>query len=284
MIGWGSGQLQIDALADEIQPLWSVGSVPRLRVDSNDHIKGVAMICESNLQEKSAKLSYPSLNSGDTAETVWLGPPLLRLATVDLSLPRYALDGCSLALFSDPLLAEKFYCLHAGGIDLISLHFLPFSSPQDETDKIEKAPSVFPILANGNGEAGSTSALCGFVAISNTYGHSQLVGITPSYECIVLESKLWSEATPLHYSMDILSAGTSDSADIPEVISKELLSGPTSIVVPTSTTLRFLTADSIEGRSTLHQYIKLFHENYVEYAHKVTTRMDFIVNYCISPA
>ena len=64
------------------------------------------MICESNLQDLSAKLSHPSLNISDNA--VWLGPPLLRLATVDLALPRNALDNCLLALFPDPLLAERF--------------------------------------------------------------------------------------------------------------------------------------------------------------------------------
>ena len=276
VIGWNSGQLQIDALADEVQPLWNTGSLPRLRVDSCGRVKGVAMICESNLRESSTKLSHSSLNINDTEETVWLGPPLLRLATVDLALPRTALDNCLLALFPDPLLAERFYCLHGAGIDLISLHFLPFSNLLDETEKIERAPSVLPILTTCPGESWSMSALCGFAAIADACGHSQLVGITPSYECIVLESKYWTEATPIHYSMDIQSAGSSDTTDSLDVISKDLLSGPKAIVVPPLTNLRSLTADSIEGRSTLHQYIKLFHENYVEYAHKVTTKLIFL--------
>ena len=100
---------------------------------------------------------------------------------------------------------------------------------------------------------------------------------------MVLESKYWTEATPIPYSMVIQSAGSSDTADCPDVISKELLSGPKAIVVPSLTNLRSLTADSIEGRSTLHQYIKLFHENYVEYAHKVTIKTNFAVNYCLLP-
>ncbi|KAL2541729.1 Nuclear pore complex protein [Abeliophyllum distichum] len=44
---WSGGQLQIDALADEIQPVWKVGSAPHVSVDSYDHILGAAMICES---------------------------------------------------------------------------------------------------------------------------------------------------------------------------------------------------------------------------------------------
>jgi hypothetical protein len=74
---WSSGELQIDALADEIQPGWEVGSSTRLFVDSNDCILGVAMICES----VSSDLSF--LKSDQTPDrTVLLGypPALLRLA------------------------------------------------------------------------------------------------------------------------------------------------------------------------------------------------------------
>lgn len=267
--GWSSGQLQIDALADEVQPRWNIGSSPRLHVDSYGRIIGVAMICESNLQEFCGKLNHPSLDISDTID--WLGPPLLRLATVDLALPRYALDNCLLVLYPDSLLPERFYCIHGAGIDLISLHFLPFSDLLSGEDKIEKEPSIIPILTTAHGESCSTSAFCAFVTIVDTRAHAQLVAITQNFECIVLESKVWTEATIFDSGTDIQSAGSTDTTDIPEVISKELLSGPKAVVVPPLTTLRSLSADSIEGRSMLHQYIKLFHENYVEYAHKVTT-------------
>ncbi|KAG6765438.1 hypothetical protein POTOM_029480 [Populus tomentosa] len=78
---WSGGQMQIDALADEIQPVWMVGSPPRLRVNSQDHIIGLAMLCESISGELPVvKLDQPHDN------TVWLGhpPPLLTLAIVDL--------------------------------------------------------------------------------------------------------------------------------------------------------------------------------------------------------
>ncbi|KAG0465231.1 hypothetical protein HPP92_019395 [Vanilla planifolia] len=52
------------------------------------------------------------------------------------------------------------------------------------------------------------------------------------------------------------------------------LSGPRAIIIPPSTSLRSLNPDSIEGRSTLHHHIKLFHENYVEYAHKVYIELE----------
>ena len=36
---WGSGQLQVDALADEIQPQWNIGIPTRLNVDSHGQIR-----------------------------------------------------------------------------------------------------------------------------------------------------------------------------------------------------------------------------------------------------
>ncbi|KAG1346972.1 Nuclear pore complex protein NUP88 [Cocos nucifera] len=268
-----SGQLHIDALADEVQPHWNIGSPPCLNVDSSGHIKSIAMICESNLQEGStSKPSQPldlGSNINGTTDMVWVGypPPLLRLAIVDLALPKNALNNCQLSLFSDPLVSEKFYCLHGGGIDLVALHFLPFTNLSSTLDKIAKAPSVYPILSTGvNGSF--APVLSGFVTIADPYGHSQIIGITSSYECILLEMKGWNELPPLLYDMHTESVDDTETA-IPGIISKELLDGPKVVLVPPSITLQALTADSIEGRSTLHHYIKLFHENYVEYAHKV---------------
>ncbi|XP_072969396.1 nuclear pore complex protein NUP88 [Typha angustifolia] len=263
---WSSGQIQIDALADEIQPQWSIGISPHLDVDSLGHIKGVAMICESNSQDLSTSKLHHPLNIGSNmstgADTVLFehSPPLLRLAIVDLALPDH---NCMLSLFHDPLVSERFYCVHGGGIDVVTLHFLPFS----DANTAAKPPSVHPILTAANDESCSPF-LCGFLTIADSYGHLQVVGVTFSYECIQLEMKGWKEPLPFHYEIDDKSVYDT-KATIPEFISKELLAGPKVITLPASTSLRSVTADSIEGRSTLHHYIKLFHENYVEYAHKV---------------
>ncbi|XP_024462223.1 nuclear pore complex protein NUP88 isoform X2 [Populus trichocarpa] len=181
---WSGGQMQIDALADEIQPVWMVGSPPRLRVNSQDHIIGLAMLCESISGELPVvKLDQPHDN------TVWLGhpPPLLRLAIVDLALPRKTESGSYISMFVDPVMPERIYSVHDGGIDSIVLHFLPFTSQSGGKDEMVRTPSVHPVLSTCQG----------------------------------------------------------------------------------SPNLRSVAADSIEGRSTLHQYLNLFHENYVEYAHKV---------------
>ncbi|XP_010262847.1 PREDICTED: nuclear pore complex protein NUP88 isoform X2 [Nelumbo nucifera] len=266
---WSSGQLQIDALADEIQPVWNLDNRPRISVDSHDHIIGLAMICESNPEEFSiVKFDQP------LDHTVWLGhpPPLLRLAVVDLALPRKVDYGSLLSLFADPLIPERIYCVHGGGIDSIVLHFLPFTSQINGKDESMGVPSVHPVLNTCLEESSSPSPLWGFVALADSFGYSWIVAVTLSQECIVLEMKSWNVLLPLHVDVGKKQIGSEEipEVDTPDIISKELLSIPKVDFVPqASPNLRSMTADSIEGRSTLHRYFKLFHENYVEYAHKV---------------
>ncbi|XP_034704899.1 nuclear pore complex protein NUP88 [Vitis riparia] len=265
---WSGGQLQIDALADEIQPVWIVGSPPRVRVDSLDRILGLAMICESIPCELSVvKLDQPP------DQTFWLGhpPPLLRLAIIDLALPRNMESSSLISLFVDPLIPERIYSLHDGGIDSIVLHFLPFTSEATGKNETMRTPSVHPVLSTCQAESSSSSPICGFVALSDSFGYSWIVAVTSSQECIVLEMKSLNLLIPVHVDIEKdISLEEPKQIDTPNIISKELLSGPKVVFIPqTSPNLRSVAADSIEGRSTLHQYFKLFHENYVEYAHKV---------------
>ncbi|KAF9676925.1 hypothetical protein SADUNF_Sadunf08G0054000 [Salix dunnii] len=177
------GHLQIDALADEIQSVRMVGS-PRLHVNSHDHIISLAMLCESiSVELPVVKLDQPHDN------IVWFGhpPPLLRLAIVDLSLQRKTETRPYISMFADPIMPERIYSVHNGGIDSIVLRFLPFTGECGGKDEIVRTPSAHPILSTCQG----------------------------------------------------------------------------------SPNLRSVAADSIEGQSTLHQHLNLFHENYVEYAHKV---------------
>ncbi|KAJ0044390.1 hypothetical protein Pint_06486 [Pistacia integerrima] len=266
---WSVGQLQIDALADEIQPVWIVGNAPRLRVDYHDHILGLAMICEPmSVQFPIVKLDQP------VDHTVWLGhpPPLLRLATVDLALPRNTDSGSLITMFVDPLMQERIYALHDGGIDSIVLHYLPFTSQNRGKDETVRTPSVNPVLSTCQGETSSSSRLCGFVSLSDSFGYSWIVGVTSTHECIVLEMKSWNLLLPIQIDTEKkpINLGERKETDTPDIISKELLVGPKVVLHPQALpNLRSVAADSIEGRSTLHQYFKLFHENYVEYAHKV---------------
>ncbi|XP_022745991.1 nuclear pore complex protein NUP88 [Durio zibethinus] len=265
---WSGGQLQIDALADEIQPVWITGSAPHLRVGSHDHILGVAMICESISAELSIlKLDQPLDN------TVWLGhpPPLLRLAIVDLALPRKMESSSIITMFFDPLMPERIYSLHEGGVDSIVLHFLPFTSQISGKDDSIKTPSVHPVLSTCQGENFSPAPLFGFVSLSDSFGYSWVLVVTSTQECVVLEMKTWNLLLPIQVDKEKpISLEEQKEKDTPDIISKELLAGPKSVLAPqASPNLRSVAADSIEGRSALHQYFKLFHENYVEYAHKV---------------
>ncbi|XP_059666426.1 nuclear pore complex protein NUP88 [Cornus florida] len=266
---WSGGQLQIDALADEIQPVWSLGSRPRLFVDSYDRILGVAMICDIIPSELSIVNFDQPLD-----HTVWLGhpPPLLRLAIVDLALPRKRESGSLISMFVDPLIPERIYSLHDGGMDSIVLHFLPFTSQISGKDETMRTPSVHPVLSTCQGESSAQSPLCGFVALSDSFGHSWIVGLTSSRECIVLEMEIWNMLLPVHVHKEMKHSSLEELTEVGTraIISKELLTGPKVVLVPPSSpNLRSVAADSIEGRSTLHQYFKLFRENYVEYAHKV---------------
>ncbi|GAA0148195.1 transporter [Lithospermum erythrorhizon] len=139
---WSGGQLQIEALADEIQPVWNVNSRPRLSVDVHNHVVGVAMICESVSNDMSMlKLNQPP------DYTVWMAQPplLLTLAIVDLALPNK--NETLITMFVDPLISERIYCLHNGGTDSIILHFLPFTNQSTGKDDKMRSPSVNPVLS-----------------------------------------------------------------------------------------------------------------------------------------
>lgn len=265
---WSGGQLQIDALADEIQPLWHTGNPPHLSFDSNNRICGFAMICESIADQFSViRLDQP-LDYCD-----WSGhpPPLLRLAIVDLALPKIKDSDSLISMFIDPLISERIYCLHDGGVDSIVLHFLPFTHQMCGKDEIMKTPSVHPVVSTYQGSTGTSSSLRGFLVLSDSFGYSWIAGVTSTLECIVLEMKTWNILLPKLMELEKRSAKSEEAGEriTPDIISRELLAGPQVVIVPQGSNLRSVAADSIEGRSALHQYFKLFHENYVEYAHKV---------------
>uniref|UniRef100_A0A1J3DKG1 Nuclear pore complex protein NUP88 n=1 Tax=Noccaea caerulescens TaxID=107243 RepID=A0A1J3DKG1_NOCCA len=266
---WSGGQLQVDALVDEIQPVWISGSSSRLRMSSHHKIEGVAMICESNLGDLPVATSNLPLD-----HTVWLGhpPPLLRLAMVDLALPTKREGGSLVTLLADSLLPERIYSLHDGGIDSTVLHSLPFTSQATGRDEALKTPSVHTVLSTCQ-EDSAASSLLGFVPLSDSFGYSWIIAVLSSGECIVAEMKTWDLLLPIHVSTDKSESSSpieTKEQDPSCIISKELLAGPKVRIAPHALpNQRSTPANSVEGRSILHHYVKLFHENYVEYAHKV---------------
>ncbi|CAN6472586.1 unnamed protein product [Victoria cruziana] len=242
-IAWSSGLLEIDALADELQPVWNYGSSPRLRVDDFGRLIGVAMICEPDLQESDNGEINKLMQAVDAA---WMGytPPLFRLALLDLSLMSDILNELPLYLAGDPLILERIYYVHGGGVDSIILRFLPFSDQVFHKGAIAKAPIITPII--------STLAT-GMDLVE------PLIIEGGNLECTYTESQ---ETGPL------------------EIMSKELLRGPKDVPIPmVSASLRSLPADSIEGRAALHHYFKLLHEKHVEYAHKVYVSLKYHGNH-----
>ncbi|KAL9254108.1 Nuclear pore complex protein NUP88-like protein [Drosera capensis] len=265
---WSSGQLQIDALADEVQPVWRTGNPHRLCIDSQDQILGFAMICESISDPLPVVRLNKPLDNGD-----WLGhsPPLLRLAIVDLALPTVAESNLPVSLYIDPLDQMKIYAVHHGGVDSVLLHFLPFSQNCSK-DGTLSAPSVEPVLSTFQGLSNSVSYVCGFVILTDSYGSSWIAGTTSTHGGFVLETKSWEVNYRVFLDMIENATCTEEPTviDTPHIVSKAILKGPKMLSIPrASISQRSVLADSIEGRSTMHQFVNLFHENYVEYAHKV---------------
>jgi nuclear pore complex protein Nup88 len=247
---FNTGLLYIQALADEIHPQWTTDARPHFSLDSNNQIKGVAMICELSQQ-----------NTDESG----LMPPLLELAVVDLALSDLyqKQQGPALSLFADPVVAERFYCVHSGGADAVTLNFLPFSDV-DIGPTSAKPPSVQPVFNIGNNEG-----LNGFVAVADSFGDSHIIGVTHKYECIVIEMKGWKETVIINLGGSG-EAGSADAASgFMTSVSKDLLAGPKAVMLNSTGSLKAMDLESIEGRSTLHHYMKIFRENYVEYAHKV---------------
>ncbi|KAK1409347.1 hypothetical protein QVD17_35873 [Tagetes erecta] len=131
-----------------------------------------------------------------------------------------------------------------------------------------RPPTVQSVLNTCQVES-SGSSLHGFVALADSFGCCWIVGITSGFECIVLGMESWNLLLPARVDKEkkLESLEENIVAGDATIISKELLTGPKVVIVP-PTSPNPVAADSIEGRSTLHQYFKLFHENYVEYAHK----------------
>lgn len=251
MIAWTNGQLQIEALADEVQPVWNTNTSPRLHVDSHGHTTRISMICES---------LYHS--NHEISGVVWLGypPSLLTLSTVDLTL-----SNTTISLYSDPSVPERIFCVHNEGIDSIILQFLPFSNSNSTTNETKpmKPTTVYPILDGCNG-------VYGFIAIMDSFGNSQVICITPLYDCFILDLKRWNQ--PLLLPIDIITNSKFSSLSntgVLKLINGEILTGPKGVIVPESSSLLDLRVDSTEGQSALHRYTKLFQKHYANYAHKV---------------
>ncbi|KAG0465238.1 hypothetical protein HPP92_019402 [Vanilla planifolia] len=111
--GWSSGFLQIEALIDEVQPLWKVGLSPHLRVNANGNIEGIATICQSYMEEASTNYNrrldcaLNLMGAADAVENKDL-PHLLKLAIVDLSLSECAKMVVCFPLFLIPLYPRGF--------------------------------------------------------------------------------------------------------------------------------------------------------------------------------
>lgn len=274
------GQMQLYALADELQPLWNDGVSPRVQIGSEGNVKTVGMLLEtcSDMSASSGLFAKNGIKKDGTIlgkpEGVWMGqaPPLLQLAVIDFALPVSVLESAPLSLLADPVVPERLYCHHAAGLDAILLQWLPFSGQSFDRASTGKPPIVYPILDTYLGGKSVHVPLLGVADILDSFGEMWLVAVTASCECAVIEMKSCKALDPL-----LLTGGKHTDhetenveAGVLQVISNDLLLGPKDIPIPhVSSSGRPLTLDSIEGRTFLHDQCKLLHEKYIEYAHRV---------------
>ncbi|KAL4556820.1 hypothetical protein LXL04_034983 [Taraxacum kok-saghyz] len=164
----------------KIQPIWTPGNQPRLSVNPQDRITGVAIICEP----QSSDLSDNS-------------PPLLKLGAVDLALLGKQDSGSLISMCIDPLIPERIYTIHNGGVDSIVLHFLPFTNQKNgkDDDDDDRAPSAQSIMSTWQVES-RVAPLCGFVPVSDSFGCCWIVVLTSGFECVVIGMETWNLLLP----------------------------------------------------------------------------------------
>ncbi|KAM1253460.1 hypothetical protein FF1_041449 [Malus domestica] len=171
-------------------------------------------------------------------------------------------------MFTDPLMLERIYTLHDGGLDSIVLHYLPFTSQISGKNQTMRTPISASCSKHMPGRRPLAISAIRFCALSDSFACSWIVGLAVLRECIVLEMKTWNLLLPLQVDMEnkFLCLEEPKEKDMPNLISKELLVGPKVVLLPQSSpSLRSLSADSIEGRPKLHKYFRSFHEYYAEY-------------------
>ncbi|KAI5056693.1 hypothetical protein GOP47_0028511 [Adiantum capillus-veneris] len=277
-VSFRHGEMQLYALADELQPLWNDNVPPRLQIDEEGLVERVGMLLET--------CSYEGMFVEDHARTggsfvenldgLWTGqlPPLLQLAVIDFALPSSVLESAPLAILSDQVVPERLYCHHAAGIDAILLQWLPFSEQSISRNSTGRPPTVYPILDTCPGKT-VNFPLLGITQVLNCFGEVWLVAVTSSCECAVVGVKSFLALDPM--SLCVTESANEERRQfdgVSQVISKELLQGPKDIPIPqVSFSGRTLTVNSIEGKEILHDQWKLLHEKYIEYAHRVNVEL-----------
>ncbi|MCO5546612.1 hypothetical protein L7F22_000042 [Adiantum nelumboides] len=278
-VSFRHGEMQLYALADELQPLWNHNNPPRLQIDEQGLVESLGMLLET-CSVKPMFAEDNSRSAGSFVENVdgaWTGqlPPLLQLAVIDFALPPSVLESAPLAILGDQVVPERLYCHHAAGIDAILLQWLPFSEQSISRTSTGKPPTVYPILDTCPVGNSVNAPLLGITQVLNCFGEVWLVAVTSSCECAVVGVKSF-------LALDSMSLGETDIADegirhfegVSQVISKELLQGPKDLPIPqVSMSERTLTVNSIEGKEILHDQWKLLHEKYIEYAHRVDVEL-----------
>lgn len=227
------GQIYLYAIADEVQPMWNSGIVPRLEADDDGHLLSVGIMVEISRKEKRQPSDKP-ISLGSTEEvsaTCWSGqpPPLLQLSVVDLALSPSVLSAAPPLLVADPAVPERLFCTHGGGVDAILLKWLPFSDQSKNGASLTVPPAVFPVLDMYAANC-DPSPLLGVAAYLDSLGDTWLISVALGGTCTVVQMKV------NRVSAVCVEYPSPDNAEFEEpsaisTLSKELSQGPKDIPI-----------------------------------------------------
>jgi nuclear pore complex protein Nup88 len=219
------GQVRIYGLADEIQPAWDQGKQPQVTVDDKGHLLAIGMLVESSgkeVEEEVAGVVIPGRL-----------PPLLPLGVLDLLLQPGVVEVGSMSLFADPVVPERLYCQHAGGLDVILVQWLPFSAQNATNDSSERpTPAVFSVLEIQPVGNTIVQPPLGVTLVLDSLGESWVVAVTANCECAVINMKPHRTLPePIRLGVDIDAEEETGYLEVGvlQMMSKELLSGPKDI-------------------------------------------------------
>jgi nuclear pore complex protein Nup88 len=217
LLGWSQsdGFVHVGVLTKEVLPAWSYNHIPQTTRDADGCLVSSTMVA----------------GSADVAPSNTLSaPPLLLLASVDLALSPDVRSRAPLSLFADPLIPERIFCQHGGGVDSITLRWLPFSDFAGGARDLASAPplDVHSLLdARAAGEP-EPRQLMGLAVVSDSAGETWLVAAPVGGTCVVVPVRSQTPAVvPALESPPAEGEGEETKA-----LSAALAQGPKDIRIP----------------------------------------------------
>lgn len=196
-------------------PAWSYDHIPQSTRDADGCLVSATMVAGS------VDVAPPNPLSA---------PPLLLLASVDLALSPDVRSRAPLSLSADPLVPERIFCQHGGGVDSITLRWLPFSDFAGGARDLANVPppDVHSLLdARAVGEP-EPRPLMGLAVVSDSAGETWLVAAPVGGTCVVVPVR--SQTPAIVPALELPPA--EGEGEETQALSAALAQGPKDICIP----------------------------------------------------